>query len=55
MPHILQKESNEIGTRGSVSAVPDEYFEVAFGGGTGPVENESEYNSAQTHSYTNSH
>lgn len=25
------------------SLLVDEYFEVAFGGGTGPMENESEY------------
>lgn len=61
MPHILQNEyfeRNWDGARGnSVWAVlwPTKYFEVAFGGGTGPVENESEYNFMQAHSYTDSH
>lgn len=54
MPHILQNKSNktETGRGGDPVCCPlvDEYFEVAFGGGTGPAENESEYNSTQTHS-----
>lgn len=36
------------------SLLVDEYFKVAFGGGTGPMENESEYSwfHAHRHEYT---
>lgn len=61
MSRIFQKKSNANKTRGEKggsimirSLLVDEYFKVAFGGGTGPMENESEYSwfHAHRHEYT---